>query len=277
MTTSAGRSTTSTPPGSAGRGRVTGPSSATSTPARHPGPSRGARSSSTTRRPATAGSAAARQASRASKPPSRTRTTARSRWHWPGSRVRTRWCSGSGGSRSSTWETSWRCSTTGRTSTPPSTPTTTGGCTDPRMPWSLAEQRHDPSTVAGRAFASMQHLARTRAGLAALHASVETELFETGNQAVVVAVRRHAAGTLVEVFNVSGAGATGACRHRRGTPAGAVARRAVCRPGRGGGRRPGPAALRRVVADRRHTLRACLSSPTPTSCRSATTRRRTAS
>ncbi len=73
----------------------------------------------------------------------------------------------------------------------------------PEMPWALAEQRHDPSTVAGRAFTSMQHLARTRAGLAALHASVEIELFETGNQAVVLAVRRHAAGTLVEVFNVS--------------------------------------------------------------------------
>ena len=85
----------------------------------------------------------------------------------------------------------------------------------PAMPWSLAEQRHDPSTVAGRAFASMQHLARTRAGLAALHASVETELFETGNQAVVVAVRRHAAGTLVEVFNVS--------EREQRVPAGAVA------------------------------------------------------
>ncbi|HYN66673.1 MAG TPA: alpha-amylase family protein [Ornithinibacter sp.] len=85
----------------------------------------------------------------------------------------------------------------------------------PAMPWSLAEQRRDRSTVTGRAFASMQHLARTRAGLAALHASVETELFETGNQAVVVAVRRHAAGTLVEVFNVS--------EREQRVPAGAVA------------------------------------------------------
>ena len=71
------------------------------------------------------------------------------------------------------------------------------------MSWSLAERRHDPTTVEGRAFAAVQRLARARAGLDALHAAVETELFEPANPAVILAVRRHAAGTLVEVFNVS--------------------------------------------------------------------------
>ena len=73
----------------------------------------------------------------------------------------------------------------------------------PQLSWTLAERRHDPTTVEGRAFATIQRLARVRAGLDALHAAVETELFESGNPAVVVAVRRHAAGTLVEVVNVS--------------------------------------------------------------------------
>jgi amylosucrase len=73
----------------------------------------------------------------------------------------------------------------------------------PAMPWNLAELRHDPTSVEGRAFAAVQHLGRVRGRLAALHAAVETELFETGNPAVVMAVRRHAAGTLLEVFNVS--------------------------------------------------------------------------
>ena len=73
----------------------------------------------------------------------------------------------------------------------------------PQMAWPLAERRHDPTTVEGRAFGTIQQLARARAGLDALHAAVETEMFESGNPAVVVAVRRHAAGTLVEVINVS--------------------------------------------------------------------------
>ena len=73
----------------------------------------------------------------------------------------------------------------------------------PQMSWTLAERRHDPTTVEGRAFATSSTWAGCGRRLAALHAAVETELFETGNPAVVMAVRRHAAGTLLEVFNVS--------------------------------------------------------------------------
>ena len=45
-----------------------------------------------------------------------------------------------------------------------------------RFPWALAERRHDPRTVEGRVFAGLQALARTRAGLPHLHASVPAEV-----------------------------------------------------------------------------------------------------
>jgi len=73
----------------------------------------------------------------------------------------------------------------------------------PAMPWDLAERRADPASVQGRLFAGIRHLAATRAGLPALHAAVESSVHETGNPSVLVTVRRHAAGTVVQVFNVS--------------------------------------------------------------------------
>ncbi len=73
----------------------------------------------------------------------------------------------------------------------------------PKMPWSLAEQRHRPDTVEGRMFAGLQHLAQTRGRLASLHAAVETAVHETGNASVLLAVRRHAAETLVQIYNFS--------------------------------------------------------------------------
>ena len=73
----------------------------------------------------------------------------------------------------------------------------------PKMPWSLAERRHRPDTVEGRMFAGMQHLAQARGRLASLHAAVETAVHETGNASVLVAVRHHAAETLVQLYNFS--------------------------------------------------------------------------
>lgn len=73
----------------------------------------------------------------------------------------------------------------------------------PRMDWALAEQRHDPATVPGRVFAGLRHLAAVRAGLPSLHAAVESVPLDVGNDAVLGLLRRHAAGTLVQLYNVS--------------------------------------------------------------------------
>ena len=73
----------------------------------------------------------------------------------------------------------------------------------PRMPWDVAKDRDDPTTVAGRMFTGLRHLVATRTRLASLHASVETAVYESGNASVLCAVRRHAAQTLVQLYNFS--------------------------------------------------------------------------
>ena len=73
----------------------------------------------------------------------------------------------------------------------------------PAMPWDIAEQRTDPASVEGRLFSGIKHLAGVRSDLPALHAAVESSVHETGNAAVLAIVRRHAAGTLVQLYNVS--------------------------------------------------------------------------
>ncbi len=73
----------------------------------------------------------------------------------------------------------------------------------PRMPWQVAERRHDASTIEGRMFQGIVRLARARAGLDSLHASVETVVLGTANPSVIVALRRPASGLLVQVYNLS--------------------------------------------------------------------------
>lgn len=73
----------------------------------------------------------------------------------------------------------------------------------PMMDWELAEQRHDPSTVAGRVFPRMQALIAARKELDSLHASVSTVVETADAQSVVLFTRRHAAGNIVEVYNLS--------------------------------------------------------------------------
>lgn len=73
----------------------------------------------------------------------------------------------------------------------------------PAMPWAVAARRVDPGSVEGRIFNGIRHLVATRGSLAALHAAVETVVHETGNASVLAAVRRHAAGTVVALYNLS--------------------------------------------------------------------------
>lgn len=70
----------------------------------------------------------------------------------------------------------------------------------PEMDWTLA--RHD-SGVTERVFTAIRRLITARKALPALHAAVATEAFVTDDPAVLVFRRRHPAGTLIEVYNLS--------------------------------------------------------------------------
>ena len=73
----------------------------------------------------------------------------------------------------------------------------------PRLDWDVATRRHDPTTVAGRVFTGLAHLARVRAGLPQLHASVATEVLEVDDWGVFGTLRRHPAGLMVGLYNVT--------------------------------------------------------------------------
>ena len=75
----------------------------------------------------------------------------------------------------------------------------------PAMDWALAERAVGGETddVATRVYHAITRLVHARKRLPALHAAVPTEAFVAGNPAVLVFRRRHAAGTIVEVYNLS--------------------------------------------------------------------------
>jgi amylosucrase len=73
----------------------------------------------------------------------------------------------------------------------------------PAMDWVLADDRSAGGTVANRMFTSITRLIAARKSLPALHASVSTEAFTADNDAVLVFRRRHAAGSIVQVYNLS--------------------------------------------------------------------------
>ncbi|MEJ5945699.1 amylosucrase [Pseudokineococcus basanitobsidens] len=73
----------------------------------------------------------------------------------------------------------------------------------PRLSEELLAQRHDPSTVAGTVFAGIRHLARTRASLPHLHASVASQVLDPGDPGVLVVLRAHPEGDLLVLANVT--------------------------------------------------------------------------
>jgi amylosucrase len=73
----------------------------------------------------------------------------------------------------------------------------------PRLDWSVAEQRHDQSTVPGRVFSGLAHAARVRAGIPALHAAVESHVLPLHGSGVLPVIRRHPVGTHVGLYNVT--------------------------------------------------------------------------
>ena len=73
----------------------------------------------------------------------------------------------------------------------------------PRMDWSLAALRHDDTTPAGKMFGALTHLIRVRKSLDELDASVAAEIGTVVDPGVLPVVRKHPAGTLLELFNVT--------------------------------------------------------------------------
>jgi amylosucrase len=71
--------------------------------------------------------------------------------------------------------------------------------------------RHDEGTVPGRLFAGVRHLARVRASLPHLHASVPSQVLELHDPGVLPVLRRHPVGDLLCLYN-----ATGGWRHYPG-------------------------------------------------------------
>ncbi|MCB8957055.1 MAG: alpha-amylase [Nocardioides sp.] len=73
----------------------------------------------------------------------------------------------------------------------------------PRLDAGRAALRHDPTTVAGRAFAGLAHLARVRAALPQLHASAPSRVLDDIDDGVLATSRQHASGPMVGLYNVT--------------------------------------------------------------------------
>jgi amylosucrase len=73
----------------------------------------------------------------------------------------------------------------------------------PRMDADRQAQRHEPDTVPARLFTGLTRLARVRAGLPQLHASVAAEVLDPSDPGVLVVWRDHPEGALLELANVT--------------------------------------------------------------------------
>jgi amylosucrase len=73
----------------------------------------------------------------------------------------------------------------------------------PAMPWSTAELRHVEGTLEHRVWHALRHSIAVRASLPSLDASVETEIVDPVNPAVLVFIRRHPVQTMVGVYNMT--------------------------------------------------------------------------
>ncbi|RJK95493.1 alpha-amylase [Vallicoccus soli] len=73
----------------------------------------------------------------------------------------------------------------------------------PRMPWDVAERRHREGTVEHRLFHGLRAAVRARAGLPAMHASVEAEALDPPLPGVLMTRRRHPEQTLVCLYNLT--------------------------------------------------------------------------
>ena len=73
----------------------------------------------------------------------------------------------------------------------------------PRLDWTNAQGRADLRTVEGRVFQGMAHLARVRAQLPQLHASVSSTVLPIWDDGVLALARRHPEGAMLCIYNVT--------------------------------------------------------------------------
>ena len=73
----------------------------------------------------------------------------------------------------------------------------------PPMPWDLVDRRHIEGTVEYRIWHRLRHVITVRSSLPSLDASVESEILDPVNPAVLVFLRRFSSQTMVGVYNVT--------------------------------------------------------------------------
>ena len=73
----------------------------------------------------------------------------------------------------------------------------------PPMPWHLADRRHIEGTVEYRVWHRLRHVITVRSSLPSLDASVESEILDPVNPAVLVFLRRFSSQTMVGVYNMT--------------------------------------------------------------------------
>ena len=73
----------------------------------------------------------------------------------------------------------------------------------PPMPWDLVDRRHIEGTVEHRIWHRLRHVITVRSSLPSLDASVESEILDPVNPAVLVFLRRFSSQTMVGVYNMT--------------------------------------------------------------------------
>ena len=73
----------------------------------------------------------------------------------------------------------------------------------PRMPWDVAGRRHEAGTLESRVWHGLRHAITVRGALPSLDASVESEILDPVNSAVLVLLRSHPSQTMVGLYNIT--------------------------------------------------------------------------
>lgn len=73
----------------------------------------------------------------------------------------------------------------------------------PEMDWSKVKSAVNGKGVEGQVYAAFKRLITARKSLASLHAATPTDVYVTDNPAILIFDRKHAAGRLIEIYNLS--------------------------------------------------------------------------
>jgi amylosucrase len=73
----------------------------------------------------------------------------------------------------------------------------------PPMPWDVVDNRHIEGTIEYRVWQGLQHVISVRSSLPSLDASVESEILDPVNPAVLVFQRRYQTQTMIGVYNMT--------------------------------------------------------------------------